>query len=193
MNSYRTILAVFAALLLSMAAQVGWAEEHDDDDECVEEFDVDCFIEINSTDGDAGAQLLLDGEQWTKLEIEDPDGKEILDVKAKRSVRMQGLTEFFFETAEPSFEDQSLAEFLELFPEGEYEFEGKLVDGGEICGTAEFSHNLPGAPDTNAELDVDGNLVISWEERQRARIRPRSPGRLGAGSWVQFRHDRLRR
>jgi hypothetical protein len=59
-------------------------------------------------------------------------------------------------------------EFLELFPEGEYEFEGKLRDGGEICGTAEFSHNLPGAPDTEAELDGDGNLVISWEEAEGA-------------------------
>ena len=89
MTSYRLILAAITALLLGIAPQIGWAED-DDDDECIEEFDVDWFIEINSTDGDAGAQLLLDGEQWKKLEIEDPDGDEILDVKAKRSVRRQG-------------------------------------------------------------------------------------------------------
>ena len=176
MNSYRTTLAVFAALLLGMATQIGWADDHDDD-ECIEEFDVDWFIEINATDGDAGAQLLLDGEQWTRLEIEDPDGKEILDMKTKRSVRMQGLTEFFFETAEPSFAEQSLAEFFALFPEGEYEFDGELRDGGEICATAEFSHNLPGAPDTNAELDGYGNLVISWEEADGSFDHPGAPVR----------------
>jgi len=175
MTSYKLILAAITALFLGVA-QVGWAGD-DDDDECIEEYDVDWFIEINSTDGDAGAQLLLDGEQWTKLEIKDPDGRQILKVKAKQSLQEQGLTEFFFESAEPSFEERSLAEFLELFPEGDYDFDGELRDGGEICATAEFSHNLPGAPVIDAELDMDGNLVISWEEADGSLDLPDAPVR----------------
>ncbi len=176
MTSYKLILAAITALLLGIAAQVGWAKDKHDD-ECIEEFDVDWFIEINSTDGDAGVQLLLDGVQWKKLEIDDPEGHEILKVKTKRSIREQGLTEFFFESAEPSFEEQSLATFLGLFPEGEYEFEGELRDGGEICATAEFSHNLPGAPDIDAELDMAGNLVISWVEAVGSLDHPEAPVR----------------
>ena len=32
-------------------------------------------IEVNSTDGDAGLQIFLDGEAWKKIRIEDPNGK----------------------------------------------------------------------------------------------------------------------
>ncbi len=57
--------------------------------------DVEFFIEVNSTDEDAGVQLSLDGEQWKSLKIFDPDGQQILNVKAKGSLNIQGLTEFF--------------------------------------------------------------------------------------------------
>jgi hypothetical protein len=173
MTDYRLKPVVLTIFLLGFTAQALWANG----DDCLEEYDVDWFIEINATDGDAGAQLLLDGEQWVSLHIGDPDGRQMLKVQAKRSIADQGLTEFFFESAEPSFDERPLAEFLELFPEGEYVFEGELRDGGAICATADFSHNLPGAPDVDAELNPDGNLVISWEEADGSLDHPEAPVR----------------
>lgn len=159
MTYRKFMLPAIAALALS-GAQLGWAQNGDDN--CDEEYDVDFFAEINGSDGDAGVQLKLDGEQWDWLEIFGPDDREVLDVRGKRNVGQQGLTEFFFESAEPSFDDQSLEEFLELFPEGEYEFVGQLVDGGSICADTEFTHDLPAAPDISVAL-VGGLVVISWD------------------------------
>ena len=176
MKTRRQVLPALMALALSMTAPVGFSDDNDDD-ECDEVYDVDWFIEINATDGDAGGQLKLDGKQWTNLEIEAPNEKVLLKVKTKRSLKKQGITEFFYETAEPSFEEQSLAAFLKLFPEGEYEFEGETVDDEEICATAEFTHNLPGAPDTDAYLNEDGDLVITWEEADGSLNHPDAPDR----------------
>ena len=75
-------------------------------------------IEINGTDGDAGIQIFLDGEGWDSMKVFDPNGKTVLNFKAKGSVGMQGITELFFESAEPSFDEQPLDELLALFPEG---------------------------------------------------------------------------
>ncbi|MEE8278429.1 MAG: hypothetical protein V3R89_06885, partial [Thermoanaerobaculia bacterium] len=52
------------------------------------------FIEITDTDGDAGIQIFLDGEGWKRMKIFDPDGKKVVDVKARGNVGMQGITEF---------------------------------------------------------------------------------------------------
>jgi hypothetical protein len=40
----------------------------------------DLFIETNATDGDAGLQLNLDGEDWRWLKLRDPRGKLTLDL-----------------------------------------------------------------------------------------------------------------
>jgi hypothetical protein len=98
--------------------------------------DVEFFIEVNSTDGDAGVQLFLDGEQWRNLMMFNPDGDKLLDVGAQESLNTQGLTEFFFESAEPSFEEVSLEEFLARFPEGEYTFIGETIDGDTLEGSS---------------------------------------------------------
>ena len=58
----------------------------------------------------------------------NPDGDKLLDVGAQESLNTQGLTEFFFESAELSFEEVSLEEFLARFPEGEYTFIGETID-----------------------------------------------------------------
>ena len=163
-----------------LLSSVAYADDHDDDsdEDCDVLFaDVDFFIEINSTDGDSGVQLLLDGEGWEKLEIENPNGKRLLNVKAKSSIKQQGLTEFFFESAEPSFEDQTLVEFLELFPEGVYTFEGVTTEHEGICGMALFTHDLPEGPEIDAELDGDGNMVISWTEVTESFDHPGVPER----------------
>jgi hypothetical protein len=126
--------------------------------------DSEIYIEINWTDGDAGIHIFLDGEGWDRMEVFDPDGIRIVDVMAEGSVGTQGITELFFESAEPSFEEQPLDEFLDLFPAGQYRFEGRTTpDEDRLRGTAMLTHNLPCAPtDVEAGENPDGDFIISW-------------------------------
>ncbi len=108
--------------------------------------EVGIWFEINDTDGDAGIQIFLDGEGWDKMKVKDPDGNTILNFKGKGSVGIQGITELFFESAEPSFDEQPLADLLALFPEGTYVFKGMTTDGHSLKGKAMLTHALPAAP-----------------------------------------------
>ncbi len=130
--------------------------------------DAKIIFEINSTDGDAGIQIFLDGEGWNKMTVVDPTGTQHLELAAQSGIGAQGLTEFFFESAEPTFDEQPLVELLARFPEGEYSFLGETVDGDEITGSAELTHDLPAGPVTSpaagATVDVSGPVQISWEE-----------------------------
>ena len=103
-----TLMIVGALTLITRA-------DEDDGEKTIEFSDAAIRIEINDTDGDAGIQMFVDGEPWKTLKVVCPDGKRVLEVKAKGSVRQQGLTELFFESAEPSFEDQTLEELKDLF------------------------------------------------------------------------------
>jgi hypothetical protein len=129
--------------------------------------DTAIFIEINDTDGDAGVQLFLDGEGWDSMRVFDPAGNKILDIRAAGSVGIQGITELFFESAEPSFEEQPLAELLALFPEGNYRFEGRTTDGVSLIGKARLTHALPAGPRIVSPIEDDpvdpGNTVIEWQ------------------------------
>ena len=125
------------------------------------------FIEINDTDGDAGIQIFLDGEGWSSMKVFDPDGNKILDISAEGSIGIQGITELFFESAEPSFDEQPLAELLALFPEGKYRFEGRTTEGMILKDKATLTHALPAAPALvlpveDDEVDPD-NTVIQWQ------------------------------
>ena len=51
----------------------------------------------------------------------------MLNVRVKGRLQKQGLTEFFFESAEPTFDELEPADFFKRFPEGEYEIEGKRL------------------------------------------------------------------
>ena len=108
--------------------------------------EAEIFIEINDTDGDAGIQIFLDGRGWKVMKVLDPFRERILVVGARGSVRIQGVTELFLESAEPSFDVQPLAEFLALFPEGIYRFRGKTTGGRRLTGHAILTHALPDAP-----------------------------------------------
>jgi hypothetical protein len=124
-------------------------------------------IEINDTDGDAGIQIFLDAEGWDSMAVQDPSGEEIFTVTNSGSVATQGVTELFFESAEPSFDEQSLEELLALFPEGEYTFSGTTIDGEELVGSATLTHALPDAPvlifpEEDGEVDPE-DLEVSWE------------------------------
>ena len=67
------------------------------------------YIEYNETANDLGFHVSLDGEDWTDLKIFDPTGKKIFDVSASGGYKNLGLTELFFEGAEPRGSTGSLA------------------------------------------------------------------------------------
>ncbi len=128
------------------------------------------FIEYNDTAQDVGVQLMLDGEPWLNLAAFSPQGRRLLGVSTKGSFAIQGLTEFFFESSEPSLKTVPLEEFFARFPEGDYEFEGIRTDGCEVEGLDGFTHSIPAGPaiieppqgETPPVVDPDA-AVIEWE------------------------------
>ena len=120
------------------------------------------YWEYNSSANDLGVHVSLDGEDWRKLKIINPAGRTIFEVEGRGPYRMLGLTELFFEGAEPNLDDFPLENLLARFPEGTYQFTGRTVDGDVIAGTGQFTHAIPAGP-TNVVAALNGNsLVISW-------------------------------
>jgi hypothetical protein len=130
--------------------------------------DARMIIEFNDTDQDVGIQMFIDGEPWKLLRVFDPEERKILEIRGTRSLRLQGLSELFFESSEPSLDELSLEEFLERFPEGVYELEGVTIDGREIEGEATFTHAIPEGPvllsPPEGSMQDPDNTVVSWEE-----------------------------
>jgi len=126
------------------------------------------IIEVNATAGDAGIQIFLDAPGWTRLEVFDPNGQKIFDSSGSGSVGMQGVTELFFESAEPSFDELPLDELFFRFPKGMYTFVGITADGQTLNGKAALTHNIPdgpiiGSPAEGAALNPELPVVIAWE------------------------------
>ncbi|MDH3691493.1 MAG: hypothetical protein OEU36_18790 [Gammaproteobacteria bacterium] len=163
MRVFPTSGIAVAALTLGAAVPVSWAQEPFGE--------LSALIEINATDGDAGFHVLLDGDAWQRVTIADPGGKKIFNERANRSLREQGLTENFFESAEPPCDPAEedavpLAEFLDRFETGEYHFSARTIEGGKLKGETTLTHSLPAAPDISAfdgssNVDPD-NTVITW-------------------------------
>jgi len=154
-------------LLLAATMPVSWAQEEFDETKI--------FIEMNATDGDAGLHALLDAEAWMSVSIDDPDGERIFLEDVKGNLMEQGLTENFFESAEPlcapDAEDPEeevvpLSEFLERFLPGEYLFAGTTIEGDTLEGTATLTFDLPAAPDISmfdGTENVDpANALMTW-------------------------------
>lgn len=118
-------------------------------------------IELNASDLDVGVRGFFDYEPWKELEIENPRGREITEVEAKRSMRRQGFAEWFFESGEPSLTEVSFETFLRRFRTGFYEFEAEPIGGGEVECEEELTHVIPCAPDIGVEED-NGNIIITW-------------------------------
>lgn len=178
-------LVAVVALVLGATVPGVWA---DDDDDEIPFDEASIFFELNDTDGDLGIHALVDGEAWKKLEIESPKGQVLLRIIASSSVRRQGLTELFFESAEPPFESDDPDEvtltpeqFFQRFPEGTYEFEGITLEGDELESEVELTHMMPAPPeftingnparpageDAECEEDplptVNGDVIIDWD------------------------------
>jgi hypothetical protein len=112
-----------------------------------QEFEVvQIYLELNDTDGDLGIHGLIDGDDWKRLEIEGPGDKELMNIWLRNGLRRQGLTELFFESSEPPFNELSPAQFLQRFPQGKYEVEAVTLDGEEFEEEVRLSHVLAGPP-----------------------------------------------
>jgi len=169
-----------AALVLAIASPAGWA---DDDEEEIPYDEAEIFFELNNTDGDLGIHALIDGEGWKNLSIEDPNERKMLNVRVKGRLRQQGLTEIFFESAEPTFDELHPNDFFERFPAGDYEIEGRTLDGMELESETELTHLMPAPPeptvspnvndmpfdddcddDAATEVSRSGPITIAWPE-----------------------------
>jgi hypothetical protein len=128
--------------------------------------DATMIIEVNSTDGDAGLQVFLDGEPWSEMAVFAPNGRKILDVDATGKLNRFGLTELFSESHEPEFSELPLRKFKKRFPAGTYRFRGKTAEGRKLIGSARFSHETPAGPEITspaAGVSVpEANLVARW-------------------------------
>jgi hypothetical protein len=83
----------------------------------------------------------LDADDWERVIAVDPGHQRVFEIAGHGRLRELGLTELFFESAEPSPQ-----EVLALFPPGTYEFSGRTVEGEKLFGSALLSHDLPPAP-----------------------------------------------
>ncbi len=150
------------------------------------------FFEENATDGDLGVQLFLDGDEWRRVRIFGPDQRMLLDVRVKGNAREIGLTEFFSESAEPSFDELPREEFLAMFPAGEYLMLGRTIDGEPLASVVAVTHDLPEqpevlAPEEDEVVSSSQPLVIEWDTVPDPN--PPSEGRGGrASSRLHLRH-----
>jgi hypothetical protein len=150
-------LAALVALIMGVTSPEAWAAKKKLELEISR-----IYWEYNSSANDLGVHVSLDGEDWRKLKIINPAGRTIFEVEGRGPYRMLGLTELFFEGAEPNLDDFPLENLLARFPEGTYRFTGRTVDGDVIAGTGQFTHAIPAGP-TNVVAALNGNsLVISW-------------------------------
>ncbi len=124
----------------ALSSQAGLTQEEPEFEEA------QIYLELNDTDGDLGIHGLIDGEAWKSLEIEGPGEQELMNVWLRTALRRQGLTEFFFESAEPPFDELSPAAFLNRFKPGIYEIEAVTLDGVEFEEEVRLSHVLAGPP-----------------------------------------------
>ena len=173
-------LAAVVALILVAGAPVGWAGADE-----IPYDEAEIFFELNNTDGDLGIHALIDGEAWKTLKIMDPKNHNMLDIEVKERLREQGLTEIFFESAEPRFDELSPEEFFDRFPEGEYEIEGETLEGEELESETQVTHTMPAppVPTVNGESmavqcddeepgfdasEVNAPVTIAWDEVTRS-------------------------
>ena len=131
------------ALALSPAAL---ADDHDESEEEIPFAVAEVFFELNNTDGDLGIHSLIDGDPWKRLSIEGADERRLLNIGVRGRLRRQGLTELFFESAEPPFDELPPARFFRRFPEGTYEIEGVTLEGLELESETMVTHAMPAPP-----------------------------------------------
>ncbi len=120
------------------------------------------YIEYNASANDLGFHVTLDGPNWKSLNIANPNGTRVFEVVGRAGYNQLGMTELFFEGAEPNLDDFPLSQLLALFPEGGYKIQGLAVGGSRLVSISNLSHAVPDGPEVEAEVN-DDEVVISWE------------------------------
>lgn len=177
---YRKIPIILMAAAMSTSTLVFANEEEGELEEA------ELFFELNDTDGDLGIHGFADGDGWKELKIVGPDERKLLDVDVKSRLKRQGLTELFFESAEPCFPSVPECDdpldpqtFFDRFQEGIYEIEAETLDGEELENEVYLSHIIPAAPvvtsvggeepaencdaDELPAVNPDDGVTIVWE------------------------------
>ncbi len=149
MKGRKLIPLAIGASVMAMSAQVGLGQEEDE----IPFDEAQLYFELNHTDSDLGIHGLIDGDAWKSLKIEGPSEQELMNVWIRNNLRKQGMTEFFFESDEPSFQELSPAAFFKRFPQGVYEFEGITLEDEELEAEIRLSHVMAGPP---ASIKVNG-------------------------------------
>ena len=123
-------------------------------------------IEYDATNQSAGLQIVLNGQAWKKMAITAPNGK-MFSVSSKKNLANIGMTDFSIAGEKSDPTQIPLDQFLTMFPEGEYKFKGKAVNGDDLTGTVTLTHMIPDGPAITAptqDATVDpSNTVISWD------------------------------
>ncbi len=132
------------------------------------------YFELNDTAGDLGIHSSIDGGPYVELEIEDRRGRTIFSLEAGGSLAQQGVTQLFFESAEPNFSQLSPAKFFRRFPEGKYVIEAETRAGEVFGATVCLSHvmaaragniTVSGIPLVNDSdvPSVSEPVIIRWD------------------------------
>ena len=168
------IFVLAAAFMMAPTMGLAWDWGDGDDEEELELDEAYLYFELNDTDGDLGIHGKADGDAWKRKKIEAPNERTLLNITVRSKLRRQGLTELFFESAEPTFDELDPEVFFARFPEGVYEWEGLTTEYEEIEGEVFLSQRIPAAPVVASvglatepvfeqEEDEDGNPVFDEE------------------------------
>ncbi len=173
-KKYLTVAAVFAAVAVLGSASLfylGSAEAAPQGGKIVVPLkEAKLNIEHNATALDTGFQGAVDSEGWKSLTFTGPEGK-VLTITGLGELGKLGLTELFFETVEPENVDVSIADMLEVLPEGNYNIDGPGIEYGEAtgltAGTAWLTHDIPAGavlllPAEGSVVPTDEDLLMDW-------------------------------
>ncbi len=100
-----------------------------------------------------------------------------MNIRAGRSLRKQGLTQLFFESAEPTLDEVSAEKFFRRFPGGSYEISGVSIEHEELENDVEVTQVMADRPrnvkvagvpaaescDSDSLPEVSAPVVISWD------------------------------
>jgi hypothetical protein len=179
MKAYERVLPVAmvgAGLALASSAQAAMAAPPEPFKQ------TNIHFETNSTACDMGIQMSFDTDGVTEGSVEDPNEVVVFRFAAVEGMEdTQDVTEAFQERVEPpiielenalgcepSSDAISLADLLDAWPAGTYEFEG-LSGGVEFEGTAKLTHRVPAGPEITTPSDGaivphDAPLLVRWRK-----------------------------
>ena len=120
------------------------------------------YIEYNDSANDLGFHVSMDGPNWKTFNIVNPKGVKVWEVLGRAAYAELGMTELFFEGAEPNLDEFPLAQLLARFPEGGYKFNGIAIGGTQLKSVAQLSHAIPDGPEVEAVVNGD-EVVIRWQ------------------------------